>query len=71
MEMTLRGAVLQKYPSATAFGKAMGWTRYKASNIINGRVQPTANEMIAIAKNIGAEDAQTFMSLFFPSLTTK
>lgn len=71
MEMTLRGAILQKYPSATAFGKAMGWTRYKASNIINGRVQPNADEMIAIAKNIGVDDAKSFMTLFFPSLTTK
>lgn len=71
MEMTLRGVILQKYPSATAFGKAMGWGRQKASNIMNGRIQPSAEDMIAIANTIGINDASSFMSIFFPSLSTK
>lgn len=70
MEMTIRGAVLQKYPSATAFGKAMGWGRQKASDIMNGRRQPNAEEMTAIANNIGINDAKTFMSIFFPNVST-
>jgi len=70
LEMTLRGAILQKYPSATAFGKAMGWDRKKASDIMNGRRQPNADEMVMIAKDIGATEARTFMSLFFPSMST-
>lgn len=71
MEMTLRGVVLQNYPSACAFGKAMGWNRQKASDIMNGRRQPSADEMIQIAKKIGIDDAQSFMSIFFPSVSTK
>lgn len=71
MEMTLRGVILQKYPSATAFGKAMGWGRQKASNIMNGRIQPSAEDMIAIANTIGISDASSFMTIFFPSLSTK
>lgn len=68
--MTLRGAILQKYPSATAFGKAMGWDRKKASDIMNGRRHPNADEMVQIAKDIGVTDASSFMSLFFPKLST-
>lgn len=71
MEMTLRGVVLQNYPSACAFGKAMGWNRQKASDIMNGRRQPSADEMIQIAKKIGIDDAQSFMSIFFPSVSIK
>lgn len=70
MEMTLRGVVLQKYPSASAFGKAMGWNRQKASDIMNGRRNPSADEMVQIAKNVGITDAQVFMSIFFPSVST-
>ena len=71
MEMTLRGVILQKYPSATAFGKAMGWGRQKASNIMNGRVQPSAEDMIAIANAVGINDSTSVMSIFFPSMSTK
>ena len=70
MEMTLRGVILQKYPSATAFGKAMGWDRKKASDILNGRRQPNADEMILIAKDVGVTEAKAFMSLFFPQMST-
>lgn len=70
MNLNLRGAVLQKYPSASAFGKAMGWPRQKASDIMNGRRQPDADEMILIATDLGINDAKAFMALFFPSLST-
>lgn len=70
MEMTLRGAILQKFPSASAFGKAMGWGRQKASDIMNGRRKPDAEEMLLIAEMIGVHDSKTFMSLFFPTLST-
>ncbi len=71
MKTTLRGAILQKYPSACAFGKAMGWNRQKASDIMNGRRTLSANEMISIAQKIGVDDADSFMSIFFPSMSTK
>lgn len=70
MELNIRGAVLQKYSSASAFGKAMGWNRQKASDIMNGRRQPSADEMVLIAKDLGIDDAKAFMALFFPSLST-
>ena len=68
--MNLRGVILQKYPSATAFGKAMGWDRKKASDIMNGRRQPTADEMVLIANDVGITESKTFMSIFFPKLST-
>ena len=71
MEMTVRGVILQKYPSASAFARSMGWPRQKASDIINGRRKPTADEMVLIAQNVGLTDASAFMSVFFPSLSTK
>ena len=70
MEMTVRGVVLQKYASASAFGRAMGWNRQKASDIINGRRQPSADEMVLMAQALGVDDAKAFMALFFPSLST-
>lgn len=71
MEMKLRGVILQKYPSASAFARSVGWGRQKASNIMNGRIQPSADDMIAIAEAVGIDDAKAFMALFFPTLTTK
>lgn len=71
MEMTVRGVILQKYPSASAFARSMGWTRKKASDIINGRRKPTADEMVLIAQDVGLTDANSFMSIFFPSVSTK
>lgn len=71
VEMTIRGVVLQKFPSASAFGKAMGWNRQKASDIVNGRRQPSADEMVQIANAVGITDSKAFMSLFFPSMSTK
>lgn len=70
MELKLRGVILQKYPSASAFGRAMGWDRKKASDIMNGRRQPTADEMVMIANDVGITEAGAFMSLFFPSMST-
>lgn len=71
MDMTIRGAVLQKFPSTSAFAREVGWGRQKASRIINGVVQPSADDMVTIAKAVGIDDSATFMSLFFPSLSTK
>lgn len=70
MEMTVRGVILQKYPSASAFARSMGWPRQKASDIINGRRKPTADEMVMIAKDVGLTDAKAFMSVFFPGVST-
>ena len=71
MDMNLRGVILQRFPSATAFGKEMGWGRQKASNIMNGRTQPSAEDMIAIAQKVGIDDARSFMDIFFPTLSIK
>lgn len=71
MVLNLRGIVLQKYPSTSAFAREVGWGRAKASSILNGRSKPTAAEMITIAEAVGIDDASTFMAIFFPSLATK
>lgn len=65
MQITLRGAILSKYSNASAFGKAIGWSRKKASDIMNGRRRPSAKEMEDIANILGIKDDHVFMALFF------
>ncbi len=45
MSLTLRGLVFSKYPSISAFADAIGWTRNKASRIVNGIQQPNKKDM--------------------------
>jgi len=71
VQVSLRGAILDKFPSATAFGKAMGWPRKKASDVMNGRRKLDAEDMQAVAKAIEVQDSESFLALFFPSLSTK
>lgn len=70
MENPIRGAVFGKFHSITAFSNAIGWKRNKASRILNGVQQPTADEIIQIAKCLNIQDAITFVSIFFPQLST-
>ena len=71
MGLNLRGVILQKYPSASAFAREVGWGRTKASGIMNGRVKPNADDMLTIAQAVGIDDANTFMAIFFPNYATK
>ena len=68
MENALRGTVLEKHPSITAFANAMHWDRKKASRIINRVQRPTAEDMEAMAEDLGILDADKFMAIFFPNL---
>ena len=71
MELNIRGVILQKYPSASAFARSMGWPRQKASDIMNGRRKPSADEMTMIANDVGLTNAESFMAVFFPNMSTK
>lgn len=65
MEITLRGAVLGKFKDISSFAKAIGWNRKKASNIVNGKRSPTAQEMEKISDLLGVHDNCSFLALFF------
>ena len=66
MENAIRGAVFSKYSNTTAFAKSIGWSRNKASRILNGVQSPSADDMEQISQCIGISDAKDFISVFFP-----
>ena len=70
MQVTLRGAVFGEFKSISEFAKHVGLDRKKASNIVNGHQRPSADEMERMAEVLHVQDAKTFMSLFFPSMST-
>ena len=71
MENKIRGAVFSKFSSISAFAKAVGWTRNKASRIVNLVTRPSASDMEQMANVLDIPDAGHFVSIFFPTLTTK
>lgn len=71
MENRIRGAVFNKFNSIVSFANAIGWQRNKASRIINGIQQPSIDDMEQMAKCLDIPDALTFVSIFFPQMSTK
>lgn len=69
-ENKIRGIILGRYTSITAFAKEVGWTRQKASSIINGRQEPSLDDIYAISKAVSA-DAGKIASIFLQSKTQK
>lgn len=67
-ENKIRGIVLGHYTSITAFAKEVGWTRQKASSIINGRQVPSLDDIYTIAKAVH-EDAGQIASIFLQDKT--
>ena len=70
MENTLRGAVLTKFKSITAFADAMNWDRKKASRIVNRIQRPTADDMEKMSKCLDIHDSDSFVRIFLPTLPT-
>ena len=52
-EVTLRGIVYSKYSSIAELATAIGWTRQKATNIINGVQEPSLADVNKLAKALG------------------
>ena len=71
MENRLRGEVLAKYPTITAFAKAIKWDRKKASYIINHVRVPSVEDMYKMSDILGVTDCDSFVHIFLPELTTK
>lgn len=71
MENPIRGAVFSKFSSITSFADAVGWKRNKASRILNGIQKPSADDMEQMADCLNIQDANVFVSIFFPQLSTK
>jgi len=71
MENKLRGAVLSKYPTITAFAQDMKWDRKKASRIVNHVQNPSVEDLYKMSDTLGVSDCESFVAIFLPSLTTK
>lgn len=68
--MGYRGLVLSKYKSISEFAQAVGWSRNKASRIVNGIQEPDANDMEIMAKALDIRTPERFMDIFFDQLST-
>ena len=53
----LKSKVLGKFFSITAFAEAIGWSRNKASRIINGMQEPSCDDIVDLTNvlDLGAE----------------
>ena len=66
-----RGIVLSQYKSITDFAVSIGWTRNKASRIVNGKQEPDAKDMERMAEVLEINTPEKFMDIFFDKLSTK
>ena len=70
MKNELRGAVLTKFTTISAFAKAMKWDRKKASRIVNRLQRPSATDIEKMAAMLEVKNEDSFVSIFFPTLST-
>ncbi len=61
--VSLRGVVYDKFRSVAALAEAIGWTRQKAGNIINGNQEPSLDDTNKLAKALDL-DFQTTAEFF-------
>lgn len=70
MQLSTRGAVVSKYGSISAFARHLNWSTRKANYIVNGRQQPTAEDMERMADALDIKTAEEFVRFFYPSKST-
>lgn len=71
MSNELRGAVLSKFSSITAFADALEWDRKKASRIVNRVQKPSADDMEKMSELLDITNADSFVRIFLPTVSTK
>lgn len=49
-QMTFRGLIYSRYKTIADFARAIGWTRQKATNIVNGTQEPSLDDIDKMAK---------------------
>lgn len=62
--MVLRGRVITAFGTIGKFADAIGWSRRKASCIINGNQEATASDIEAMANILHVELPEEFRLLF-------
>lgn len=69
--VNIRGLVLSKYHSISEFAKAIGWSRNKASRMLNGVTALSADDMAEMSALLGIKTPENFVHYFFAGLSTK
>ena len=66
VDVGLRGIVYDRYKSISELAEKIGWTRQKATNIINGNVEPSLADVDKLSKALGIDFERT-ARFFLPS----
>ena len=60
----IRGVVYDKYKSISAFAQAIGWTRQKATLIVNGDQEPNLDDVDKMSKALNLDYEKTARFFF-------
>lgn len=66
----LKGMVIARFGSITAFCKASGWHPRRAMRIINGEQELKKSDIIELTRLLELNDVSSFMLIFFDELST-
>lgn len=58
-EIGLRGIVYDRYKSIAELADAIGWTRQKATNVVNGNTEPSLDDVDKLSKALGLDFERT------------
>lgn len=58
-QVTFRGLVYSRFKTIAEFAQVIGWTRQKATNIINGAQEPSLDDVDKMAKAMGMAFEET------------
>ena len=64
-EVNLRGLVVSKHKTLRNFAKAMNWSERKTAAIVNGKQEPNASDIEAMAKELNISVPEEFRRIFF------
>lgn len=67
-ENKIRGLVLGRYSSISAFAREVKWSRQKASSVIGFKQEPSLDDIYSISRAVG-KDADEIASIFLKHKT--
>lgn len=65
----LRGEIVAKFRTQTAFAKAIGWHKNKVSKLVLGEYKPDTDEVAEITDTLDLDEAG-FCSIFLPKVSS-
>ena len=58
-DVSLRGIVYDRFSSISALADAIGWTRQKATNIVNGNTEPSLDDVDKLSRALNIDFEKT------------